>query len=75
MKTRTIFVVYFTPFLPICLPLHVRVKLRSQKLILVKISNNRPFLKVKVVGAYLMVGAYSRVACVQTLLAIVNDPP
>ena len=35
------------------------LKLKPQKLVLVKISSTRPFFMVKVIGAYLSVGAYS----------------
>ena len=45
-------------------PVSVRLKLASQKFVLAKISNKRPFLKMEMVGAYLIifpdrVGSYS----------------
>ena len=50
IESRAIFVVYFSSFLANCLP-PVRLNLTSQRLVLTKILNKRPFLEVEGVGA------------------------
>ena len=59
-ETRTNLFVYLYSFWLTAFLVAVRLKLTTQRLVLAKTSNKRPFSKMEVVGAYLKLGTYSR---------------